>query len=99
MERDGQVELFVPGHDGVVGAAGGHVGAALDGGDQDLPPGAGVLEGVEVEGDEVVEEDGVALSAEDVQLGAQDVEGVAVAAGWAVAVGTSARPLSGCWGE
>ena len=57
--------------------------AAIDGIlDENFPAVGALLEGVEVEGDEVVEEVAFHLAAEDVDFAAEDVEGVTVAARW-----------------
>lgn len=63
-----QVELVRPGDDCVVSSARGDIRTAFLGRYKDLPARADALEGVEVEGDEVVEEETVDLPSEDVEL-------------------------------
>ena len=61
--------------------------------DQHFPSVGGAGQLVEVEGDQVVEEVTVDLTAEDVEFGAENVERVAVSAGRAWAWRQRSRPL------
>ena len=79
-----QIELVVPRDHGVVGASLGRYALGrrllLCVWQQHLPPTRRRLQRVEVKGDQVVEEEALDLTSEYVDLGAEDVQGMSVAA-------------------
>ena len=62
---------------------------------ESLPAIAGLLQGVEIECDEVIEEETLDLATKDVDFGSDDVKGMAITARRARTSGSGSRPLFG----
>ena len=91
--------MVVPRYYGMIGASGRYLTvrwAAFDGIlDQHLPLIAWLLESVQVKRDQIIEEETFDLAAKDIDLGAENVQGMTIATSGSGAWGSSSRPLLG----
>ncbi len=98
-----EIEAVIVGDDGVVCSRRWYLAvwwSAVNGIlDENLPAVRCLLESIEVESDEIIEEVALDLTAEDVDLAAENVQGMTVPSWWSGSCGECSRPLLRCCGS